>query len=648
MELHAQLIFFAGFAVVCVASWQIGHFLGRFHLPHITGYLLVGALAGPYLLGLLPAEAAENLRFVDALTLAVIAFVAGSELYLKELRSRTRPILLIIGGIITAALGLIGVALFLLTESIPFVREMLAAGTLNTLGRVAIALLGATVLLALSPPSTIAVIKEVRARGPFTKTILGVTVTMDVVIIVLFAVAAALAGALLNGSTIPASFVPILIVDLALAVALGYLVGRAIEAALVTGWRRSVKIALTLLLGGAVFLGGAPLTELLYAQLGVRLRIEALLVAMVAGFTVTNFSQVRDQFDSILHDIGPWVYVAFFTLTGIGLKLDILLSTLGVAAALFAVRLVAIYIGAFAGTTVTSEPPQFRRLIGLGLVTQAGIALGLAREVSTQFPSTLGSEFATLIVSVVVLNEVFGPPLLKFVLRRVGEAHEPEPAVLDGTREAVILGIEQQSITLARQLAANGWAVLVADTNREQVERLTTADVAERHIPDISEAALRTLMGPGTDALVALMPDDADNLRACQLAYEVFGCRRLVVRLKDVALTDRFRELGALVVDQTSAMVNLLDQSVRAPQTAALLLHSDTRYDIVQITVTERNAHNMLLRDLRLPNDVLVIEISRSGQNIVPSGYTAIQQYDEMTLLGSPDSLREVTLRLGY
>ncbi len=648
MELQAQLVFFAGFAIVCVAAREIGHFLGRFHLPHITGYLLVGALAGPYLLNLLPAEAADNLRFVDALSLAVIAFVAGSELYIKELRSRVRAILLIIGGIITAALGMVGVALFFLTESIPFVREMLAAGTLDTVGRIAIALLGATVLLALSPPSTIAVIKEVRARGPFTKMLLGVTVTMDVVIIVLFAVAAALAGALLNGNAIPANFTPILIVDLALAVAAGYLTGRATEAVLLTGWPRGVKTALVLLIGYAIFAGSAVLPELTYTYLGVKLRVEALLVAMLTGFTVTNISRARDQFDGILHDIGPWVYVAFFTLTGVGLKLDILLSTLWVAAALFAVRMAAIYIGALSGTAVANEPPSFRRLAGLGLITQAGIALGLAREVSTQFPNTLGSDFATLIISVVVLNEIFGPLFLKYALRRVRETHEPEAALPDGTREAVILGIEQQSFTLARQLSASGWDVLVADTNSEQVARLEAEDVAERHIHDISEESLRTLMGPHTDALIALLPDDTDNLRACEIAYEAFGCRRMVVRLTDVTLTDRFRELGVLVVDQTSAMINLLDQAVRAPQTAALLLHAAPAYDIVQITVTDRDAHNMLLRDLRLPNDVLVLEISRNGQNIVPSGYTAVQQYDEMTLLGSPDSLREVTMRLGY
>ncbi|MEO1443728.1 MAG: cation:proton antiporter, partial [Chloroflexota bacterium] len=90
----APVLYFASFVIVAVAAREIGHFLGRFKLPHITGYLLAGLIIGPFVLNLIPSEAIDGLRFVDEISLAVIAFVAGSELYLKELRSRMRPILL--------------------------------------------------------------------------------------------------------------------------------------------------------------------------------------------------------------------------------------------------------------------------------------------------------------------------------------------------------------------------------------------------------------------------------------------------------------------------------------------------------------------------------------------------------------------------
>ena len=173
------------FLLIALAARQIGAFFSRYGLPYITGYLLAGALAGPFILGMMPAEATDALRYVDDVSLAVIAFIAGSELYLKELQDRLRGILLNAAGIVVAALTLIGIALFFLQSSIPF-----TAG-LPVTSKIAVAILGATILLALSPASTIAVIQEVRAKGPYSKTVLSITVVMDVVIIILFAISVA-------------------------------------------------------------------------------------------------------------------------------------------------------------------------------------------------------------------------------------------------------------------------------------------------------------------------------------------------------------------------------------------------------------------------------------------------------------------------
>ncbi|MEM6529284.1 MAG: cation:proton antiporter, partial [Chloroflexota bacterium] len=416
------VLYFASFVIVAIAAHEIGHFLGRFKLPHITGYLLAGLLIGPFVLNLIPTEAIDGLRFVDEISLAVIAFVAGSELYLKELRSRMRPILLNALGITVAALIIITTAVYYLTQFIPF-----AEGLSNT-ARLAVALLGGTVLLALSPASTIAVIQEVRARGPFTKTILSVTVVMDIVIIVLFAISTALAAALLFNEPMNASFVALLALDLTIAVMAGYLIGRLLELVLGQTWITPIKIALVLGIGFGVFWTGFQLTDISKANFPFTIHAEPLLTSMIAGFYVTNFTAYRQEFERLLHDVSPVIYVAFFTLTGIALKLDVLLASIGIAIVLFGVRALSIFIGSFAGATLAGEPMRFRRVAWLALITQAGIALGLAREVSVQFPDTLGSDFATLIIAVVVLNEIFGPIFLKFALRNVGESHEPETA----------------------------------------------------------------------------------------------------------------------------------------------------------------------------------------------------------------------------
>ncbi len=149
------------------------------------------------------------------------------------------------------------------------------------------------------------------------------------------------------------------------------------------------------------------LIEYSHDNLPVEIHIEPLLIAMIAGFLVTNFTAQREHFDEILHDVGPIVYVAFFTLTGISLKLDILLTTLPIAVVLFLVRVFAIFVGAYLGGRFAKESSSYRKYAWLGLITQAGIALGLAREAAVEFP-LLGDSFATMIIAVVVLNEIFG------------------------------------------------------------------------------------------------------------------------------------------------------------------------------------------------------------------------------------------------
>lgn len=635
------VILTVSFFFVALAAKKIGQWFSQIGLPYITGYLLAGMVAGPFILNLIPTGASTELRYIDEISLAVIAFVAGSELYLKEIRPRIRSIAWVTGSVMVVSLVLCGIALFFLTELIPFTQGM------ATSSRIAVAVLGATILLALSPASTIAVIKEVRAKGAFTATVLGVTVTMDVVIILLFAVSVAVASALLTGLGFNASFVLLLFIDLAAAIGAGWLVGKMLQAVLASPWHNYAKIFLLLFIGFAVFTSARWLVAFSHDNWPLEIHVEPLLVAMIAGFYVTNFTSFRDEFASLLHDVGPAVYVAFFTLTGVALKLDILLTTLPVALALFVVRGGGIAIGSFAGGKIAGEPAEFNKFAWMGLITQAGIALGLAREVAVEFPA-LGDAFATLVISVVVLNEIFGPMFLKSALSRAGEANLPVTATADEVRDVLIVGIEAQSIELARQLQAANWQVILADTNRDHVERLSHEDLLEHYLPTISEETLRELINSSIDAVVVMLPDDEENLKVAELAQMKFGVKRPIIRPNSVAMVEKFARMGALVVDPASAMVSLLNQSVRAPQTAAVLLHQDSGREMVQVTITNRDLAGLLVRDLRLPNDVLLLDLTRNGISIVPHGYTRVQLQDEVTLIGKASSLEEATIKLGY
>lgn len=627
------------FAVICLASYMIGQGFKAVKLPTITGYLFAGALAGSFGLAFMDAGDVEGLRFIDEISLAVIAFVAGSELYIKELRPRLRPILSTTGGILVVGFIFLTAAIYVATDFLPFTSGYSPSAKLAT------ALLGGAVLLALSPPSTIAVIKEVRARGPFTRTALGVTVLMDVAIIVLFAAMASVAAALLTESTLDLGFVGLLLLDLGAAVTLGIVAGYVTRTLLSLRVHRLIKIAGILALGFGIYQLAAFVGTWSVDTFGLEIYIEPLLIALIGGFFVTNFTDFRLEFDRLLHDVGPAVYVAFFTITGLALELDVLWVTLPVALALFAVRVLGIGIGSGIGSTIAGESKLIRRTSWMAFITQAGIALGLAREVAVQFPD-LGDAFATLIISVVVINEVVGPLFLKSGLRRVGETNLPEAGEAEGGK-VVIFGVEGQSIALARVLMRGGWDVVVADTDAEQIERIVASDVEEILIPDLREETLAGLIDDEAAAVVAMLPDDDANYQVLRFAFERRGIERLVARPVEAASATGLAGLGAFVVDPGSAMVTLLEQAVLSPQSTALLLHQDPDRTVAQITVTNRDVHGMSLRHLRLPPDVLVLEVRRGDTTVLAQGSTVFRVGDEVTLVGEQDSLEEVRLVLG-
>ena len=115
----------------------------------------------------------------------------------------------------------------------------------------------------------------------------------------------------------------------------------------------------------------------------------------------------------------------------------------------FLVRLVAIFIGSFSGGALAGDPKRHNRISWMCYVTQVGVALGLAKEAAVEFPQW-GTDFATIVISVVVLNQIVGPPLFKFVITMAGEAH-PRLAVpkFEGARNALIFGCEELSLALA-------------------------------------------------------------------------------------------------------------------------------------------------------------------------------------------------------
>ena len=622
----ATLTLLLGFGVVALAAARIGRWFSRVGLPSITGYIAAGALAGTFALDLIPTAAADQLRFVDEIALGVIAFVAGAELYLPDLRGRWRTIATMSGSIAAVAAVVLAGTIYALTGVLGFTADM--AGS----ERLAVAILGAAVLLALSPPSTIAVIKEVGARGPFTSTVLSLTVVMDVVVVVAFATAASVAAGLLGDAGMDVGFVGVLALDLALAVGLGLLLGRGLGVLLAWRLPMVVTAALVLAAGFGVYELTGLVKDWSVGNLPFEIYLEPLLLTMVAGFTVANFTPHREQFEEVLHRIGPAVYVAFFTLTGLSLKLDTLLAVLPFAALLFVVRMGSIAVGSNLGARLAGRDGLLRNRSWMALITQAGIALGLAREAGVQFPE-LGAAFSTLIISVVVLNEIFGPMILRRVLDRSGEVEDG-----GAPTDVAVYGVDHNALRLAETLGGAGMHPVLVDDDLVHVTRARDTGASATLLTGRRPADLAALE-PRPSVLVAMSGDDVANLEVCRAATEV-GINQTVARVADPTLLEEFHELGTLVIDPTAAMVSLLEQAVRTPDTTRLVLHADDERDVTEVTIGRGNVAGRQLRELRLPDDVLVMGVRRRGHVLVPDGFTKLRQGDVVTLVGEPGALR--------
>ena len=403
---------------------------------------------------------------------------------------------------------------------------------------------------------------------------------------------------------------------------------------------------MVLALGYAVFLGSDALRDWSHDVLHHAVHLEPLLICMVTSFWVTNYTDSRQELTDLLERLGPPVYVAFFTLTGAALRLEVLPATWHIALTFFIVRLFGIWIGNHLGGRLASERPLHNRIGWMAYVAQAGIALGLAKNVSVAFPEW-GDAFATTIIAVIVLNQLVGPPFMKFAIALAGEDRSRhDPATFDGVRDALLFGGEGKTLVLARTLVRAGWKVKIACLEPVQLRDVTDEDISVHIIQRLDEGTLNALDATGADAIVGMMTDE-QNLALCELAFQHFGTKVMVVRLTDRAWHAKFTELGVTVIDPRSAVVGLLDRAVRSPTSAALVLGLEHGQDIIDVEVIDPDVHGMAVRDLHLPLDVALTYVHRGTSMISSKGTTVLHAGDRVTLTGPAEALDKAILRLG-
>lgn len=387
-----------------LAAYVAGELAADLKLPRITGYLVIGIVFGPWGLGLLPEDTVKDFRLINGVALSVIALQAGGELRLSDLLARWRSLVSITSLQILMIIGAVATAVYVGRGLFPFLIGQPGGAV------VAVALILGLVAVANSPATAIAVITEQRARGPLTNTVLGVSVFKDVVILILIAVVISAAEALITP-------------------------GQAIEFDELR--RFSTAIGISLGMGGAVGwliglylerVGRQPILFVLFVAFAVveltrLLGLESefyILLSMAAGFVVQNFSVQGPRFVDALEANSLPLYALFFSVAGANLNLGVIPLVWKAVALILVVRTVSTFTSTYLGATAAGDLPVIRRYSWMGFLAQAGVTLGLASIVAERF-EIWGDQVAAIIVAMIAVNQLVGPPLFRLALVRSGE-----------------------------------------------------------------------------------------------------------------------------------------------------------------------------------------------------------------------------------
>ncbi|NLN83213.1 MAG: cation:proton antiporter [Firmicutes bacterium] len=376
-----SLILFSGFLLTRLTK--------KASLPNVTGFIIAGILIGPHVLNLIPVDLINNMGFVSDIALAFISFGVG-RFFVKESFKATGKSIIVITILESLLAGL------LITLSMRYLFKLEWSFSL---------LLGA-IATATTPASTMATIRQYKAKGPFVNTLLQVVALDDAVCLIAFSLALAL---ITGGSGGSLSFLAVatpILLNIA-ALLLGFLSGLGLHKLMTPDRSQDNRLILTT----AILLG--------LASICAYFDISPLLASMVFGATYINLSRDDSLFKQIDGFIPPFLSI-FFVVSGMNLDLTTFahLGIMGVV--YFLIRIVGKYAGAYLGCAITDTAPEIKKYLGLALVPQAGVSIGLAFLGKRVLPPATGNMLLTIILSSSVLYELIGPASAKFALFQSG------------------------------------------------------------------------------------------------------------------------------------------------------------------------------------------------------------------------------------
>ena len=383
-------------ALMMLAGFLLTRVTKLLRLPNVTAYIVAGILIGPYCLNLVPQRFIDGTSFLSDIALAFIAFSTGEFFKLDVLKKNGMKVVWItVFESVLASLLVFVLTFFILHMDLAFSIVLSALAS------------------APAPASTMMTIRQTGAKGDFVDTLLQVVALDDVVGLVLYSVAISVALASLSGSqgfSFQTIGKPILLNMLTLFI--GACFGLAMKLLMPQSRSTDNKLIISV--------------ALLFAFCGVcvLLDVSPLLGCMVMGTVYTNIAE-NDKLFKQLGYFSPPILLLFFVRSGMNFKLDALFNASGdldgvplivVGVSYFLVRIVGKYAGAWLGCFVVKKDKLVRNYLGLALIPQAGVAIGLAALGARTLGGTMGSDLETIILASSVLYELLGPGCAKLAL----------------------------------------------------------------------------------------------------------------------------------------------------------------------------------------------------------------------------------------
>lgn len=369
----------------------------KVNLPRVIGYILIGAIFSPELLGeTIHFSTAEWSPFLTDLALGIIAYIIGSEINLKDLRKEEGTVLAAVFGQALGVLLVVGLGLWALSTSLNFMDNISPVH----------ALMFAAIATAAAPASTMEIIEEYRARGKMTTALLGAIAVADALGVILFTISLGIA----TEGGFAASFIEG-IKEVAGAILLGSIAGSLLG--YLGNKLRQEELRLVIILGFIFLVFG--LSELF----GLSMLLSCISLGLVS---VLFYKKKRAEWSLPMEHIEELVFIFFFTLAGVHFDFNVFSSSAFLVIAYILLRSIGKYGGAYAGMFVASSPSKTRRLLGLGLLPQAGVAIGLAIRASNQPElEEIGSVLLNVILGSTIVFELIAPLLTRYALVKAGE-----------------------------------------------------------------------------------------------------------------------------------------------------------------------------------------------------------------------------------